>query len=81
MSQDLQELLADLLTPVEAANYIGSTTNTLAKWRCDGTHAIPYLKMGTGKRSAIRYERSGLDAVLDRWRENGSGKVSSEDEL
>lgn len=69
--------LHKLLDPTEAASYIGITPKTLAKWRSVGTHSIPFLKMGSGKRDAIRYERSELDAVLDRWRENGSGKISN----
>jgi len=65
------------LTPAEAAQYIGSTPKTLAKWRSTGRHSIPFLKFGLSNRAAIRYERSALDAFLDRCRENGSGGTAA----
>jgi len=68
-----QNLKSQMLTPAEAAAYIGSTPKTLAKWRSTGRHSIPFLKFGTGKRASVRYDRNDLDAFLNRCRENGSG--------
>ena len=71
-----QNLKSQMLTPAEAAAYIGSTPKTLAKWRSTGRHSIPYLKFGTGKRSSVRYDRNDLDAFLTRCREHGSGAAN-----
>jgi len=51
-----------LLTPPEAAAYIGVTENTLSVWRCVGRYAIPYIKSGR----LVKYRKSALDAFLDR---------------
>jgi hypothetical protein len=69
----MQTETPERLNPTEAAVYIGSTPKTLAKWRSTGRHSIPYLKFGTSNRSSIRYDKTALDAFLDRCRENGSG--------
>lgn len=58
-----------LLTPAEAAVYIGVTGNTLSVWRCVGRYKIPYIKVGR----LVRYRQSDLDAWLEsRTRSNGS---------
>ncbi len=51
-----------LLTPPEAAAYIGVTENTLSVWRCVGRYAIPYIKSGR----LVKYRKSALDAFLER---------------
>ena len=51
-----------LLTPPEAASYLGVTENTLSVWRCVGRYAIPYIKSGR----LVKYRKSALDAFLER---------------
>ena len=51
-----------LLTPPEAAAYIGVTENTLSVWRCVGRYAIPFIKSGR----LVKYRKSELDAFLER---------------
>ena len=51
-----------LLTPSEAAAYIGVTENTLSVWRCVGRYSIQFVKVGR----LVRYRKSALDAFLDR---------------
>jgi len=50
-----------LLTPPEAAAYIGVSENTLSVWRCVGRYAIPFIKVGR----LVRYRVSDLDAWLE----------------
>jgi len=50
-----------LLTPFEAAAYIGVSENTLSVWRCVGRYAIPFIKVGR----LVRYRRSDLEAWLE----------------
>jgi len=50
-----------LLTPPEAAAYIGVTENTLSVWRCVGRYAIPFIKVGR----LVRYRVSDLEAWLE----------------
>ena len=35
-----------LLSPVEAAEILGTTPKTLAVWRCTKRHNLPYVKVG-----------------------------------
>jgi excisionase family DNA binding protein len=51
-----------LLSPPEAAAYIGVTENTLSVWRCVGRYSIPFVKVGR----LVKYRKSALDAFLDR---------------
>ncbi|SEQ22631.1 helix-turn-helix domain-containing protein [Nitrosomonas ureae] len=51
-----------LLTPPEAAAYIGVTENTLSVWRCVGRYSIPFIKVGR----LVKYRKSALDAFLNR---------------
>lgn len=51
-----------LLTPSEAAAYIGVTENTLSVWRCVGRYNIQFVKVGR----LVRYRKSALDSFLDR---------------
>jgi len=56
----MQTEIADhaLLIPVEAAKYLGVSTETLNVWRCVGRYNLPYVKVG----SRVRYRKSDLDA-------------------
>ena len=51
-----------LLTPENAAAYIGSQPSTMSIWRSTGRYAIPYVKVGR----LVRYRKSALDAFLER---------------
>lgn len=51
-----------LLTPSEAAAYIGVTENTLSVWRCVGRYNIQFVKVGR----LVKYRKSALDDFLDR---------------
>ena len=58
-----------LLTPPEAAAYLGVTERTLSVWRCVGRYDIQFVKVGR----LVRYRKSALDAFLDR-RTHGGGE-------
>jgi excisionase family DNA binding protein len=49
-----------LMTPAQAAAYMGIEVATLAVWRCTGRYTLPYLKVGR----LVRYRQSDLDAFL-----------------
>ena len=51
-----------LLNPIEAANYLGVTENTLSVWRCVGRYDIKFVKVGR----LVKYRKSVLDAFLER---------------
>jgi excisionase family DNA binding protein len=51
-----------LLTPSEAAAYLGVTENTLSVWRCVGRYDIQFVKVGR----LVKYRKSALDAFLQR---------------
>ncbi|MDR4517184.1 MAG: helix-turn-helix domain-containing protein [Nitrosomonas sp.] len=63
IAQILRKQSSDpLLTPSEAAAYIGVTENTLSVWRCVGRYNIQFVKVGR----LVKYRKSALDAFLDR---------------
>jgi hypothetical protein len=45
-----------LLTPKEAARFLGIRAQTLAVWRCNGTRALRYIQIGR----LIRYRFEDL---------------------
>jgi excisionase family DNA binding protein len=51
-----------LLTPPEAAAYLGVTESTLCVWRCVGRYNIQFVKVGR----LVKYRKSALDAFLER---------------
>ncbi len=51
-----------LLTPPEAAAYIGVTENTLSVWRCVGRYSLPFIKVGR----LVKYRQSVLNEFLAR---------------
>jgi hypothetical protein len=51
--------LDDLLTTALAAAMLGVKPDTMHQWRWNGK-GPKYLKLGDGKRAAIRYQRSEL---------------------
>ncbi len=55
-----QQSTDSLLTPPEAAAFLGVTENTLSVWRCVGRYEIPFVKIG----SLVRYKRTDLEAWI-----------------
>lgn len=49
----------ELLTAVQAAEYLGIGQRTLARWSTDGKAPAP-LKLTPGRRGALRYRRADL---------------------
>jgi len=50
----------DLLTRVEAAEYLGISSKTLAVWACVKRYSLPYVKVGC----LVKYRRADLDAFI-----------------
>ncbi len=50
-----------LMTPTETAEYLGISTATLAKWRCQGDQPLSFIKAGR----LIRYRVADVRAYLD----------------
>ena len=53
-------LSSDLLTAIEAAEFIGVQVQTLAVWRTSGRYDLPFIKVGR----LIKYRRSDLEKWL-----------------
>jgi len=51
-----------LLSPPEAAEFIGVTVRTLSVWRCVGRYNIPFIKVGR----LVKYRKSALNDFLER---------------
>jgi len=50
----------ELLTPIEAAEFLSISANTLNNWRCRNYPSIEFVKIGR----CVRYRRSALDAFI-----------------
>lgn len=50
-----------LLTPNEAAKFLGVSAGTLAVWRCVARYSLPYVKVGR----KILYEEADLLTWLE----------------
>lgn len=53
----------DLLTPEQVAEMLQVHPGTLENWRYRG-EGPPFVKLGNGKRSAVRYPRDKLDTWI-----------------
>ncbi len=51
-----------LLKPAEAAQILGLSCVTLAKWRWNGANDLPFLKLGP---KIVRYRKGDLDRFLE----------------
>lgn len=51
-----------LMTPRDAAVYIGVKINTLAVWRMTNKYELPFVKLG----KVIRYRKSDLDEWINK---------------
>ena len=65
VDDDRSDTFDELMTPDEVADLLRVSVHSLARWRCEGG-ALPFLKLGAGRTSLIRYRRSEVLAYLDR---------------
>jgi predicted DNA-binding transcriptional regulator AlpA len=59
------------MRPPDAAYYLGVSTSTLAKWRCQDSSGPPYMKLGP---RIVAYDQRELDA----WMRGRSRRSTSE---
>ena len=57
-----------LMTPRDAAVYIGVKINTLAVWRMTNRYGLPFVKLG----KIVRYRKADLDIWLENRLQNSS---------
>jgi excisionase family DNA binding protein len=62
-----------MLTPEQAADYLGVKPQTLAVWRSTARYAVPFVRVGR----LVRYRKADLDRFLDRRAENRRGDADS----
>lgn len=53
---------AGLMTPRDAAVYIGVKINTLAVWRMTNRYGLPFVKLG----KVVRYRKTDLDEWINK---------------
>jgi excisionase family DNA binding protein len=53
----------EVMTPEQAAEYLGVATQTLAVWRSTGRYALPFVKVGRH----TRYRKADLDEFIRRY--------------
>jgi excisionase family DNA binding protein len=58
--------IAEMMTPEQAADYLGVKAQTLAVWRSTRRYSLPFVKVGRN----IRYRKGDLDKFLQRRTEN-----------
>jgi hypothetical protein len=51
-----------LLSPIEAARFLGVAPQTLAIWRCEKRYPLPYVKVG----ALVRYRLGDLEHFVTR---------------
>lgn len=51
----------EMMTPDQAAEYLGMKKQTLATWRSLGRYDLPYVKVGR----SIKYRKSDLDEFIE----------------
>lgn len=55
----------DLMTEGEVAKALKVAPGSLRNARVNGSLKIPYIKLGEGKRSPVRYRRSDVSSYID----------------
>lgn len=50
-----------LLTPKQAAEFLGVTIGTLAVWRCTGRYPLPFVKIGR----RVMYKLTDIDTYIN----------------
>jgi len=53
--------IGPLVSPEQAAKYLGTTPGTLAVWRCNRRYDLPYVKVG----KSVRYRQSDLERFIE----------------
>lgn len=53
-----------LLSETETSLYLGIPAGTLRRWRSVGME-IPYIKLGTGRNSTVRYDLRDIDRYIE----------------
>jgi len=61
-----------MMTPSQAAAYLGVKTQTLSVWRCKKRHSLRYYRVGR----LIKYRRADLDAWLNANATGGSNDAA-----
>lgn len=69
-----------LLTDKAAAEFLGISPSTMRSWRCRGI-GPHFVKLGRGKKSAVRYDLRDLARFIDQGRHvlTSSVRAASED--
>jgi excisionase family DNA binding protein len=62
-----------LLTPAQAADFLGVSTNTLACWRSTRRYPLAYVRVG----SRVRYRESDIERFLRTRAENQAENTSA----
>jgi hypothetical protein len=55
----------DLLDTVQAAALLHVSPSTMERWRICGEPALPFLKLGKGKRAPVLYRRQDIIEFLN----------------
>lgn len=64
MGETMPVTSAQLMTPDQAAEYLGVSRQVLALWRTKKTGPL-YTKLGPGKNSQVRYRLSDINDWLE----------------
>jgi excisionase family DNA binding protein len=59
----------EIMTPQQAADYLGVSTGTLSVWRCRRSYPLPFVKVG----SKVCYRKSDLVTFIEH-RTRGGGE-------
>lgn len=52
----------EMMSPQQAADYLGVTVGTLSIWRCRRSYPLPFVKVGR----KVCYRKSDLDTFIER---------------
>ena len=63
-TREIEDVRAELLTSRQVAQLLGIGERTLWRWSRSGICPAP-VKIGKGRRAAVRYRRSDLDAWIE----------------
>jgi len=72
-------LLPNLIDDKAAAVRLGVSAPTLRSWRCRGLGPT-YIKLGRGKRAAVRYDLRDLAQFIEQGRQDSSSSVRAASE-
>lgn len=60
----------NLLTPQQAAEFLGVTIGTLAVWRCTKRYPLPFIKIGR----RVKYRIADLNQFIENGLNNDEGE-------